>query len=439
MIIFYWTSDAMKKFILPLLALSPLLMQGQIFYYRDIQPIVQLHCISCHHANGPGPFALCTYADVLKHAETIKKVTLSGFMPPWKADTSYCRYKNERLLSEKEKTLISQWVATGKKEGEKKQPGGCKNAAASAIGTPGMELKMPVAINIDKGGGDKFYVVKIPFEFDQDTFVSCIEFCPGNKKIAHHLNYQIIQESAGMDIFAPPYFVEGNIDSIPTFDLMAYLKILPLDNSQPKTLFRGAWAPGLSPLRAPEGYGIRLPKKGVILLNTLHYSAPPGGQTDSSWFNLFFTSSKAQPYRFDMLAIGSSRSLNSVKPPLNLPPESKGWYTASYTLTSDFLATHVEAHMHLLGKKFKAYAMTNGDTIPLIKINDWDFDWQEQCEFIKPILLKKGTTVIAEGYFDNTSSNPRNPFHPPIYMNETDGMKTTGEMLSLMLFGINYR
>jgi hypothetical protein len=52
--------------------------------------------------------------------------------------------------------------------------------------------------------------------------------------------------------------------------------------------------------------------------------------------------------------------------------------------------------------------------IPLISIQDWDFNWQGQYRYKQPILLPKGTKVELEYVYDNSGGNPHNPSRPPV-------------------------
>jgi hypothetical protein len=97
--------------------------------------------------------------------------------------------------------------------------------------------------------------------------------------------------------------------------------------------------------------------------------------------------------------------------------------------------------MHLLGKKFLAYAITpQGDTIHLIKIDKWDFRWQYFYTFKKMLKLPKGTIVHAEGVYDNTRNNANNPFSPPRLVAEREGsMRTSDEMFQFIVTYIPYQ
>jgi hypothetical protein len=112
-------------------------------------------------------------------------------------------------------------------------------------------------------------------------------------------------------------------------------------------------------------------------------------------------------------------------------------FHSDFTLPFDISVLTINPHMHLLGKSFLAYAVTlRGDTIPLIRINKWDFRWQYFYTFKKMLKLPKGATIHTEGVFDNTRRNPNNPFSPPRLVAEREGsMRTSDEMFQ---FIVNY-
>ena len=49
----------------------------------------------------------------------------------------------------------------------------------------------------------------------------------------------------------------------------------------------------------------------------------------------------------------------------------------------------------------------------LLWIKDWDFSWQDQYQYKKPMPLPKGTRIDVAITYDNSADNPRNPSHPP--------------------------
>jgi hypothetical protein len=75
----------------------------------------------------------------------------------------------------------------------------------------------------------------------------------------------------------------------------------------------------------------------------------------------------------------------------------------------------VSPHMHNLGREMKVTAQLPGqpDEVPLVWIKDWDFNWQGQYYFHKPLELPKGAVLKVHAVYDNSADNPKNPNDPP--------------------------
>jgi hypothetical protein len=55
------------------------------------------------------------------------------------------------------------------------------------------------------------------------------------------------------------------------------------------------------------------------------------------------------------------------------------------------------------------------------------------------LKIPSGSTVVAEGVFDNTASNPNNPFSPPREITGLGGsMRTTDEMFQFIMTFLPY-
>jgi hypothetical protein len=94
--------------------------------------------------------------------------------------------------------------------------------------------------------------------------------------------------------------------------------------------------------------------------------------------------------------------------------------------------------MHYLGKTFKAFVVTPGDSaVHLIKIDNWDFKWQDTYQFSKLLHVPKGSIILMEGTFDNTVSNPSNPNIPPKDVGY--GWNSSSEMFDMVLYYMVYK
>jgi peroxiredoxin len=62
---------------------------GAVTFYRDVLPILQANCQSCHRPGEVAPFSLMTYRQAVNWADDIKEYTGSRKMPPWKPTDSH--------------------------------------------------------------------------------------------------------------------------------------------------------------------------------------------------------------------------------------------------------------------------------------------------------------------------------------------------------------
>jgi hypothetical protein len=200
------------------------------------------------------------------------------------------------------------------------------------------------------------------------------------------------------------------------------------------------YLPGVTPPIYPPGIGgFKLARKGAIFLKDIHYGPSRIDTTDQTAFNVFFAGEppKRPTQEFQMGTFGVS----PIVPPLVIPPDTIMKFSSQYTLPFDISVLTINPHMHLLGKSFWAYAITRkGDTIPMIRINKWDFRWQYFYTYKKMLKIPQGATIHVEAVYDNTRKNPNNPFSPPRLVAEREGsMRTSDEMLQFIITYLPYR
>jgi hypothetical protein len=414
---------------------------AQVKFAEHIAPIIHQNCTKCHIEGEAGPFTLITYHDVAKRGKLIKYMVSERIMPPWPADASYSHFADEMVLSDEQIELVKRWVDEGMLPGDTanlEQPTAVLNKVH--FGKP--DLVVPVPKIILKGDNqDRFLVMKIPYEIPNDTFVRAIEFVVGNKRLVHHVNTHLIQFADGKkkNVNEGKMYVEQ--DQANSQTIHKELGILQDDGSYPRmTPSVSNYLPGaLFSFYPQEIGGYTLSKKGAFYLNDMHFGPSPIDAVDSSYYNIYFgTAPPKRPVsEFQMGTLG----ITPVEPQLIVPPNEVKTFHIKATMPDDISLISIVPHMHLIGKKFWSYAIKpSGDTIPLIRINNWDFRWQYFYKFKKLLKIPKGTTIYVEGVFDNTASNPNNPFSPPQEIRERNGsMKTTDEMFQLIVTYVPYQ
>lgn len=420
----------------------------EVTYSADVAPILNQHCVSCHHDGGSGPFALTSYDEVMRKKKTIRKVISQNIMPPWPADPTYTHFVDENVLTDEEKQTIYKWMTGGHLFGDSSElPALPSFNDLSSLGKPDVTLYMD-SIFIEGNNRDKFFSVKIPFELPKDTFLRTIEFVTGEHNIVHHLNGHLINYDADKknDVLAGKRVLNVEVHPEQFLEDFAEMQLFH-DNGQlgQNNRIESAvnYLPGVRGTRYPESIGgFPVNRKAAIYIKSLHYGPVQHDAWDRSHFNLFF--SKTPPTRPTSELMLGTNGLSAIQPQLIIPPDTVMTFRTSYRLTYDISLLTVNPHLHLLGKNFLAYGLTlEGDTIPLIRINRWDFRWQYFYTYRHPVKLPKGTLIVAEATFDNTSNNLNNPYDPPRTIKERfefegGSMRTTDEMFQFILTYIPY-
>lgn len=406
-----------------------------------IAPVIHKNCTPCHRAGEAGPFPLINYQDVVRKAKTIKRVTQSRFMPPWPADPEYRSFIGEKRLTDEEISMIAKWVDDDCPAGDTSSINYPQFSSGSQLGIPDLVVRFKEPVTIPGDNTDRFMVVKVPFELPQDTFIRAIEYVPGNRALVHHTNGHIIQYDAGkkINVFTPPYYAVR--DSFENMDaLFRFITLTNDDGSYPLlTVSAFNHLPGMNPLIFPEGIGgFRVKKKGAFLLNDQHYGPSPVDTTDDSYLNVFFMDKP--PLRPLLETQLGTLGVSDIVPKFDIPANTVKTFHTRALIKNDISLISINPHMHLLGKSYKAFAVTpTHDTIPLVSIPRWDFRWQYTYIFKNPVRIPGGSVIWAYGTFDNTVNNPNNPFHPPRNIDEkTTSMKTTDEMFQFIFQYLPY-
>jgi mono/diheme cytochrome c family protein len=166
--------------------------QQDVTFTRDIAPIVFNACSSCHRPGGPGPFSLTTYDEVRRRASQIAQVTKSRFMPPWKVEPSVGHFVGQRPLTDAEIAAIERWASSGTPEGDPKElPPLPKFADGWLLGRPDLIVKPEKPFTLPAQQADAFRIFAIRVPVKKRTYVTGIEFHPGNARVVHHANIRI--------------------------------------------------------------------------------------------------------------------------------------------------------------------------------------------------------------------------------------------------------
>jgi hypothetical protein len=379
----------------------------------DVARIFYANCTKCHRNGGIGPFSLMDYQTASTYAPLIPPKISSRKMPPWNADPTYKNYAHERVLSASDIAKIQQWVANGTPSGDLRfAPPAPTYSNGSQLGTVDLTLKMnnyTVASN-----NDEYRNFVIPSGLIQSKFATAIEIIPGNSAIVHHA--LIFSDSTNTTINTTGTGGTGSAAS--------------------KLIYE--YVPGAQPYFTPVGTGIRLPANTRIIFQ-IHYAHGSQGQLDSTRINFKLSTAALRNINVNALLNHGSSLTNG---PLNIPANQTNTFHEAFPLPPFVNWTFLTAspHMHLIGRTFLTYAVKNTapfDTIRFVRINDWNFHWQDNYIFQHALKVPTGYTLRASAFYDNTSNNPYNPSTPP--QNVSAGEATTDEMMMVFFSYLPYQ
>ena len=390
-----------------------------ITFSEHIAPIVYNNCTSCHRPGEIGPQSFTNYEEVKNWGNMIAFTTETRYMPPWRPNRDFSTFVGEKGLADEEIQRIQDWVSSGAPQGDPNlEPPLPEFPTGSQLGTPDLVLNMTEAFHVAGDNQDKYYVFVLPTNEGVDREIAAVEFRPGNPKVVHHalLSYDTQGQAAALDAQTPEYGYPSFGDfGIDVFDLFQ------------------SYTPGIQNVFYPKGIGKVLPANANVLIQ-IHYAPVAADENDQSHVNIFFKKPDDPIERLVNLGIVAPFHLvTGVNSFFILANEVKTFHGV-YNISSDISLISVYPHCHLLGKDWLAYAITpDNDTIPIIQIEEWDFNWQGSYTFDRMKKIPAGSEMHVFTTYDNTSNNPYNPNNPPQFM--TWGESTTDEMY---LMGFNY-
>ena len=410
----------MKRLIVGCLSLVTALAQGQTLptWVDDIAPIVHTHCAHCHHNGGAGPFPLVTYEDVFFTANADVHVIQDGEMPPWPADPAYQHFVGENVLSDQDVARFVEWYETGMAYGDEEVQVELPTFGPEGSLLESLDFVADFPAYTLQSDAEEYRWFVVPTNFEETRYIQAVEVIPGLAGAVHHADIfvDVTGESMALD----------QADPLPGFN--------GATGWPTNTTYINAWQPGALPARYPDGWGIPVPP-GADLVIEIHYGPDFGGQEDDTVMNLeWVDEAEVRPISVGWL-LGNGAMTDG---PLVIPPDViSTFHQEAVLFNTDKSLLSICPHMHLLGKSYQVWMETPaGDSIPLIDIPQWHFEWQFYYRFLSPVHVPAGTVFKAVGEYDNTVWNPLNPNDPPETV--TYGSLTTDEMFLTYFIWADY-
>ena len=385
----------MRRWVTLLLLPFPAASAPKVTFYRDIAPIVYQNCSSCHRPGESGPFSLLSYDDVKKHAPQIADVTKRRYMPPWLPEAGHGDFLEERRLTDAQIQAIQDWVQQSTPPGSASHaPQPPKFTSEWSLGTPDLILHIQKPYPLPADGPEVFWNFVIPVPIAKERWVKAMEVRPGNPRVFHHANVIIDRSQSARRLEPEPGVGFQGMDI--TFEETTF---------DPDSHFL-SWKPGSVPLMEPDGMAWRA-TPGMDLVLNVHLRPSGKPETIDPAIGLYFTDKPRT--RFAMLVQLQHDAA------IDIPPGEKDFLVSDdFRVPLDLNVLAVYPHAHYLGKLMEGYAtLPDGSRKWLIRIPEWDLNWQGVFRYKEPVFLPRGSIISMRYRYDNSPANVRNPNNPP--------------------------
>src|SRR5437667_8580138 len=190
-------------------ALSPEAQEAtSVTFHKEVLPILQKNCQTCHRPGSIAPMSLLTYDDARPWARSMKLKVASRQMPPWFADPQYGKFSNDRSLTQADIDTIVKWADSGAPAGDPKD-------APAPIAWPadGWQIKPDVIVR-----GPAFQVpahppqnviewtsIVVPSGFTKDTWITSMELKPTDISVTHHICINFRPHTPDVQYYTPAW------------------------------------------------------------------------------------------------------------------------------------------------------------------------------------------------------------------------------------------
>jgi hypothetical protein len=368
-------------------------------FTKDVAPILQEKCQSCHRPGYIAPMSLVSYEEARPWAKAIKERVILRQMPPWHLDKTVGiqKFANDRSLNEEQINTIVRWVDGGAQKGDPKDMPPPKvwpdesvwNFAGLFGGPPDLILKSPL-YTVPAVAQDAWYKPTVDTGLTEPRWVRAIEIHPSTvkgRRITHHALAMLQQQERS-----------GNAadDAAALFGFGA------------GGLFM-EWAVGKQgEIMRPNSGKLMMP--GSKISFEVHYHAVGEEITDQVELGIYFYPKGQEPKYRQVLGLFNAIAGNRTN--IDIPPNSTFTTQSTTTMRQAGRVENFQPHMHLRGKGMSLEAiLPDGTTQMLSRVDHFDFNWMTNYIYADDSapILPKGTQLRVSAWYDNTRTNKSNP------------------------------
>jgi len=397
-------------------------------FTKDVLPIMQRSCQSCHRPGTPAPMSMMTFAEVRPWARAIKTKVVSREMPPWHIDRTIGEYSNDPSLSDAEVATIAKWVDAGAPEGRASDAPPPKVFPATTewtYGEPDLIVRMAKGFKIPANGPDFIPEEVVDPGMTEDRYVKWVQIIPDAWRAVHHAHVYV-DFPEGTDTSDMGLGMGSNVGN--SMDLIEY----------------GA---GNDADIFPDG-STKILKKGSLFRFEGHYHPYGEEQFDRMRVGIKFYPKGYKPehvvtsHRIRtgvgndwvlnrervedlLLRAGAKISIDEPTMPtgaliaenplhgaayLSIPPNSIVTHDRYWPLPKPALIISFQPHMHFRGSKMLLEAIhPDGRREILTNATHYEQNWQVTYKYKVPHLFPAGTILHTVSVHDNTANNKHNP------------------------------
>lgn len=355
-------------------------------YSRDVEPILRRHCVECHSPGHIGPFSLTTFEEVRPRVRQIVRATTNRTMPPWLPQAGFGEFSGAPMLTQEEIHTIERWANDGALRGDDVREKAAGVPPAWRLGQPDLVVTLDEAYSVE-AGAEQFrnFVFRSPVS--STTFIRGLEFNPGNAAMVHHAVLTTDPQRAARRL--------DEEDSRPGFDGALW------DGAANVEAHVVGWTPGKSPSFEPPGLSWTLPGGADIVLQ-LHLVPLDHRESLRPQLALYFAEEGQSAFR-TAVRLGSKE--------IDIPPGEPEYVVADdYTLPVAVDALSVYPHAHSHARMVEAFAVQpTGETTWLLRIERWNYHWQDEYRYAQPVRLPAGTTIRMRYVYDTATIRSEAP------------------------------
>jgi hypothetical protein len=389
------------------LPMTPLAAAGPLAptFNKDVLPILQKNCQTCHRDGAIAPMSLVTYEETRPYARAMARAVRNRTMPPWFADPAVGHFRNAKILTDADITTIADWAEGGALEGEvKDKPAPVDFGDGWTIGKPDIVVTMPKDIDVPATGAIEQSNVLVRAHFDRDVWVKAAEVKPGNPRVVHHMKAWVrppdspwMKDAPEGEMYDPPRGAPGSDGSAPQQIPVSATGYRPVQDILAK------YNPGVEGQAFTTGSAAKFIAAGSDIVFEVHYTASGKPEKDRSSVGLVLADAPPQQRHLTTTAISASR--------FEIPAGDSNYEIKAETVvTENAKLVWVQPHMHYRGKDYELKVIyPSGEEVTVLRVPHYRFDWQVGYELAQPLDLPKGTKLRTVSHYDNSSANRFNP------------------------------